>query len=282
MKIGAYRLKDYLIPIGFFTLILIIFFSYGRIFVDVLMAGIQSISFDYIFSEPKLSGRTGGVFPIIISTLIVLGIAILVALPISMACALFTSEFLPAESRLIRVFRSSMLILACVPSIAFGFFGFIFFAQTLGFGISLLTGGLTLATMIIPICTFALEDVFRLSPTGYRFAAYSLGASKSSFIFKVLIPSCFPEIISVMLLGIGRALAETAALLFTSGYSDRMPSSIFEPGRVLSLHIYDLAMNIPGGDQMAAASSILLLGIFLIISILGMLIARYSYRRGIY
>ena len=167
-------------------------------------------------------------------------------------------------------------MLASVPSISFGLFGATFFAQYLGLGTSLLTGGLTLAIMIIPICAFSFEKVFRLLPTGFRNGAYALGASNGHFIFRMMIPACTTEIITVVLLGAGRALAETAALVFASGYSNRMPESLLDPWRVLSVHIYDLAMNIPGGDRMASASSVLLTGLFLIISSAGLYFSRKS------
>ena len=248
---------------------------YVKIFADVTLAGIGHVDLALLTEEPRLSGRAGGVLPIIVSTMVVLAIAVAVAVPISLATALFIIEFLPEDSRWTKALRASMLVLASVPSIAFGFFGAVFFARTLGFGTSLLTGGLTLAVMILPICTFAFEEVFRLLPTGYRYGAYALGASRTRFILQVLIPATATDIITVVLIGLGRALAETAALLFTSGYSDRMPESVLDPGRVLSVHIYDLTMNIPGGNAMAAASAVLLVGIFLAISGFGLLLSRY-------
>jgi phosphate transport system permease protein len=256
------------------AMVALVCLAYGKILIDIAAAGIGQVDLAFLSEEPRMSGRAGGVLPIIVSTLVVLAVAVLVALPTSLACALFVVEFLPRKSHWASLFRASMLILACVPSIAFGFFGSVFFAQTLGLGTSLLTGGLTLAVMIIPICAFALEEVFRLLPSGYRYGAYALGASRARFVFMVLIPVSAPQIAMVLLLGMGRALAETAALLFTSGYSDRMPTSLLDPGRVLSVHIYDLGMNIPGGDAMAAASALLLLGLFLSISALGLLFVR--------
>jgi phosphate transport system permease protein len=96
--------------------------------------------------------------------------------------------------------------------------------------------------------------------------AHALGSSKPRVILFVLLPAALPGLVSAVLLGMGRALAETAALLFTSGYSTRMPESVLDPGRVLSIHIYDLAMNIPGGESRAAAAALLIMGLFLMIS----------------
>ena len=260
------NLSDRAIYVGFLAVITLVFLAYGKVIYDITVQGVGQIGWSYLTDAPKHSGRAGGVFPILVSTVLVLGVAVVVSLPIGLAIALYVTEYLAPRSRLITLFRSSMLILASVPSISFGLFGVTFFAQYLGLGMCLLTGGLTLAVMITPSCAFAFEEVFRLLPTGYRNGAYALGATKARFIFCVLIPACAAEIVTVILLGAGRALAETAALLFTSGYSDRMPESLLDPGRVLSIHIYDLTMNIPGGDRMATASALLLIGLFLMIS----------------
>ncbi|MEL7093374.1 MAG: phosphate ABC transporter permease PstA [Pseudomonadota bacterium] len=267
---------DRIVCAAFWAVIGLVLLAYGKVIFDIALQGAHLISWDYLTGTPERSGRAGGVFPIVVNTIVVLAIAVVIALPISLAIALYVTEYLSPGTRLVIIFRSSMLILASVPSISFGLFGATFFAQYLGLGTSLLTGGLTLAVMIIPICAFAFEEVFRLLPVGYRNGAYALGASKARFIFRVMIPACTTEIITVVLLGAGRALAETAALLFTSGYSDRMPESLLDPGRVLSVHIYDLAMNIPGGDRMATASSLLLIALFLLISSAGLYFSNKS------
>ncbi|MGR3624555.1 PstA family ABC transporter permease [Pseudophaeobacter sp.] len=268
---------DRLIYLCFLMVVSLVFLTYGKVIFDIASQGIGQINLSYLTDAPRQSGRAGGVFPILVSTVLVLAIAVAVALPTSLAIALYVTEYLAQGSALSSLFRSSMLILASVPSIAFGLFGSSFFAQFLGLGTSLLTGGLTLAVMIIPICAFAFVEVFRLLPTGYRTGAYALGAGKARFILCVMIPTCTAEIITVVLLGTGRALAETAALLFTSGYSDRMPESLLDPGRVLSIHIYDLAMSIPGGDRMAAASAVLLIGLFLLISSVGLYFSKKAH-----
>lgn len=269
-------LVDRIAYLGFLAVVTLIFATYSKVIYDIALQGLGQIDLAYLTEAPRHSGRAGGVFPILVSTALVLAIAVTVAIPVSLAIAIYVTEFLSASSRLTTLFRTSMLVLASVPSIAFGLFGSTFFAQVLGLGTSLLTGGLTLAVMIIPICAFAFEEVFRLLPVGYRQGAYALGASKARFVFCVMIPVSASEIITVVLLGAGRALAETAALLFTSGYSDRMPHSLLDPGRVLSVHIYDLAMSIPGGDQMAAAASLLLVGLFLMISSVGLYFSQKS------
>jgi phosphate transport system permease protein len=260
------RLVGHAIHGAILAMVALTVLTYGAILFDIALSGIGGLDLDYLTTAPQMSGRAGGVLPILVSTLVVLAVAVLAALPVSLCAALFVTEILLPNSAWARMFRASLLVLACVPSIAFGFFGAEVFGRGLGFGVSLLTGGLTLATMIVPICAFALVETFRLLPCGYRYGALALGASRSRFIFQVLLPLSLPQILSILMLGMGRALAETAALLFTSGYSDRMPQSLLDPGRVLSVHIYDLAMNIPGGDRSAATAALLLVGMFLIVS----------------
>lgn len=265
-KTAMHRLAGHAIRVAILAVVALTVLAYGAILFDIALGGMGGLELTYLTTAPQMSGRAGGVLPIVVSTLVVLAVAVAAALPVSLGAALFVTEILPPNSAWARMFRASLLVLACVPSIAFGFFGAEVFGRALGLGVSLLTGGLTLATMIVPVCAFALVEVFRLLPRGYRLGALALGASRTRFILQVLLPFSLPQILSVLMLGMGRALAETAALLFTSGYSDRMPQSLLDPGRVLSVHIYDLAMNIPGGDRMAATAALLLVGMFLIVS----------------
>lgn len=253
---------------------------YGKIAFDILGQGFGELDWNYFVDTPSKSGRAGGVLPIIVSTVLVVTTALLAAVPISLATAFFVTEFISVKSKLAGIFRFSMLILAGIPSIAFGLFGNVLFCQYLGMGNSILAGGLTLAVMIIPICAFTFEEVLRLVPPELRYGAHALGFSQSRIIVKIILPVALPGLIGGVLLGTGRALSETAVLLFTSGYSDRMPTSLLDPGRVLSIHIYDLAMNIPGGESRAAAAAILLIGVFMMICSISLLFSTYIANKG--
>ena len=127
-------------------------------------------------------------------------------------------------------------------------------------------GGHKLAAMIIPTFVFAMVEIRRLIPQQYRFAGVALGAVPMTVVIRVVLRIIRPGILGAYLLSAGRTLGETAALIFTSGYSDRMPTSLFDSGRVLSIHILDLAMNIPGGEPRAAATAIALMALFLLFS----------------
>ncbi len=248
---------------------------------DVLKQGLSSLSLEFFIDNPSKAGRAGGIFSIILSTLMVVGIAVLAAIPIGLGTALFLSEFTRFRSPYAIFVRRSLDVLAGVPSIVFGLFGNAFFSVYLGLGFSILSGGLTLACMILPLIIRTAEESFRTIPDQYRRGIAALGFSKTAAIFKLYIPYTAPGLMVGVILGIGRAIAETAALIFTSGYVDRTPESVFDSGRTLSVHIYDLAMNIPGGDNMAYATSLVLVLMLLFISLLTSLITKVFLQRGI-
>jgi phosphate transport system permease protein len=179
------------------------------------------------------------------------------------------SEFVHEEGRLsstAKFVRLSLDVLAGVPSIVFGLFGSAFFCVFLGLGFSILSGGLTLACMMLPIFIRTAEMGLSAVPQDWRKGAAALGMSRASILWNVLLPSAAPAILSGLVLSIGRATAETAALIFTSGYVDRMPSSLSDSGRALSLHIFDLSMNVTGGDAAAYGSALVLVCLVLSIN----------------
>ena len=145
-----------------------------------------------------------------------------------------------------------------MPSIIFGLFGNACFSLFLGLGFSILSGGLTLACMVLPLLIRSIEGALRAVPDDYRSAAAALGISHAATLRRILLPVATPGIVVGLVLAVGRALAETAALLFTSGYVDRMPASVFDSGRALSVHVYDLAINVPGGERHAYATALVL------------------------
>lgn len=250
------------------------------IVVDLARHGLPHLSWGFLVEAPRDAGRAGGIGPILASTMLILGICLAVALPIGAATAILLAEFARNGGLFGRVVRRSLDVLAGVPSIVFGLFGNAFFSIALGMGFSILSGGLTLACMVLPILIRSTEAGFRAVPDDYRRAAAALGLSHSATLWRILLPAAAPGLIVGLVLGIGRALAETAALLFTSGYVDRMPESLLDSGRSLSIHIYDLAMNVPGGDDRAFASAVVLIGLLLLINAFTFWIAdRWLHRR---
>ncbi|MEN8261198.1 MAG: phosphate ABC transporter permease PstA, partial [Pseudomonadota bacterium] len=226
------------------------------------------------------AGRAGGIGPILVSTLLILGVAIASAVPISLATSVLLAEFISPDSHFGRLTRLSLDVLAGVPSIVFGLFGNAFFSVYLGLGFSILSGGLTLACMILPILIRASEAGLRAVPNEWRQGAAALGLSRGAALWHILLPAATPGMTAGLLLGIGRAVAETAALIFTSGYVDRMPSSLFDSGRALAVHIYDLSMNVAGGDPSAYASALVLIVLLVIINATALYMAeRFLHRR---
>lgn len=232
---------------------------------DVLRAGLPLVSWDYLTSLPSSAGRAGGILPVLVSTGLILAVCLAASLPLGLGTAVLLAEFVPRHSWPGRLIRISLDILAGVPSIVFGLFGNALFCRLLGLRFSILSGGLTLACMALPLWIRAAQESVQSVPAEYRQGGLALGMSRGATLWKLVLPSALPGLAAGLVLAIGRALAETAALIFTSGYVDRMPHSLHDSGRSLSIHIYDLAMNVAGGNPRAsAAATVLVLALLLI------------------
>jgi phosphate transport system permease protein len=246
---------------------------------DLLWRGVGIIDWAYLPTAPTASGRAGGIGPIIVSTLILVAICLAAILPVGLATALLLGEsardLAGSRPRLGALIRAVLDVLAGVPSIVYGLFGNAFFAKTLGMGYSLLAGGLTPACMALPLFVRVAEQAIRAVPDSQRQAAAALGLSRWTTCWRLLLPAALPGILAGLVLALGRALAETAALIFTSGAVSRMPDSVFDSGRSLSIHIYELAMNVPGAGDRAAAAAVVLVGLLVLIHLI---IARWRPR----
>jgi phosphate transport system permease protein len=240
--------------------------AFGWLLLDLVWHGAGRLDWSFLTAAPKSAGRSGGIAPILVSTLLILAVAIVVAAPLGLATAVLLSEFSRRDSVAGQWIGLSLDVLAGVPSIVFGLFGNAFFSVWLGLGFSILSGGLTLACMVLPILIRTAESGLRMVPHEWRLGAAALGMSRATVLSQVLIPAAAPALVAGLMLGIGRAMAETAALVFTSGYVDRMPSSLFDSGRAISVHIYDLTMNVAGGDKNAYASALVLIALLIVIN----------------
>ena len=251
------------------------------ILADLARGGMAHISWTFLTESPRDAGRAGGIASILVSTLLILMVAILAAVPLAWATAVLLTEFIPPDNRFGKTVRFSLYVLAGVPSIVFGLFGNAFFSIYLGLGFSILSGGLTLACMLLPILAATAEAGLRTVPDSYRLSAAALGMTRTAALLHLVFPAAAPVLAAGLLIGIGRALAETAALLFTSGYVERMPGSLLDSGRALALHIFDLSMNVPGGDTSAYAAALVLVSLLLCINIVAMGLAYGLQRRKI-
>jgi phosphate transport system permease protein len=233
---------------------------------DLAWQGMAHLSWAFLVSEPENAGRAGGIAPILASTGLILAVALAVAIPLGLSAAVWLAEYTRRGGFWGQGIRLSLDVLAGVPSIVFGLFGNAFFCVFLGLGFSILAGGLTLACMILPIFIRTSEVGLVAVNNDWRRGAAALGMSRAAALWHILLPAAAPAIAAGLMLGIGRATAETAALIFTSGYVDRMPSSLTDSGRGLAVHIYDLSMNVSGGDGAAYASALVLIVLIVVLN----------------
>lgn len=281
MQLSLQKFKQLeLLDLAVWLSALIICTIFTLIIGHIVWYGIGVVDWSFITTAPESAGRSGGIAPIIVSTAMILGITMAVSLPIGLGTALLLSEFTSVENTFGRFVRRSLDVLAGIPSIVFGLFGNAFFCKTLGLGFSILSGGLTLACMVLPILIRSTEEGLLSVPQDYRRSSAALGFSRTSALWHLIIPAALPGLMVGIVLGLGRAIAETAALIFTSGYVDRMPESVMDSGRALSIHIYDLSMNIAGGDRSAYGTSlVLVLILFLTNSLAAGFASRWMKRR---
>jgi len=232
----------------------------------IFIKGIGSCSLSFMLTYPEDMGRHGGIFPAVIGTLFLVVLSILFATPLGLGTAIYLTEY-TKESRLTTIIRFGVESLAGIPSIIYGLFGFIFFVIKLRMGWSLLAGSLTLTIMILPTIIRTSEEAIKAVPRNLRMVSYSLGATKWETTVKVVLPSAAPGILTGIMLSIGRAVGETAAVIFTMGSSLRLPTSLMESGRTMAVHFYILAregisMEKAYATALVLVASILAINIF--------------------
>ena len=216
------------------ALLIIIYFLVAK--------GWRAITWTFLTQSPTDSMTKGGILPCIVGTLCLSLGAILVAVPIGVASAVYLNEYAP-PGRLVRIIRLGINNLAGVPSVVFGLFGLAFFVVYLKMGVSILAGSLTLGVMTLPVIIGASEEALRAVPDTYREASLGLGASKWQTIYRVVLPAALPGILTGAILGLSRAAGETAPIMFTAAvfFTPYLPSSIFDEIMALPYHIYVLA-----------------------------------------
>ena len=245
---------------------------------QILREGLPVLNLHFFLNSPKNMGREGGIFSTIIGTFALTGVAILVGAPLGVGTAIFLREY-TRESKISRIIRFGTDCLAGVPSIIFGLFGFVFFVIRLNMGWSILSGGLTLAAMILPTIISTSEESIRAIPPSYREVSYSLGGTKWQTITRVILPSALPGIFTGILLSVGRSIGETAAVILTAGSSLVMPTSLFSPIRTMAVHFYILAREGISKDMAYGTGATLILLVLIINMIAQWLIGRYIRHR---
>jgi len=204
--------------------------------------GWRAINWRFLTQMPMDSMTKGGILPCIVGTLIISIGSIAIALPIGVASAIYLNEY-ARPGRLVRFLRLGINNLAGVPSVVFGLFGLSLFVVWMGFGVSIISGCLTLAAMTLPVIIGTSEEALRSVPDTYREASQGLGATKWQTIYRVVLPAALPGILTGAILGISRAAGETAPIMFTAAvfYTPSLPSSLSDKIMALPYHIYVLA-----------------------------------------
>ena len=249
------------------------------ILVQVLVEGLPLLSLNFFLDSPRQMGRTGGIFSTIVGTLALTAVAIVIATPLGVGTAVYLREY-TREGRVSRVIRFGTDCLAGVPSIIFGLFGFVFFVILLRMGWSVLSGGLTLATMILPTIICTAEEAIKAIPYSYREVSFALGGTRWQTVARVILPNAIPGIFTGVLLGVGRSVGETAAIILTAGSSLLMPTSLFSPTRTMSVHFYILAREGISMEKAYATGAALILLILAINTLANWLLWRYVRKVG--
>lgn len=197
-------------------------------------------------------------FPAMINTLTMVGLSILFAGPIGIFSAVYLAEYAKRGSKFVAFIRLTSETLTGIPSIIFGIFGMLMFVDACHMGYSMLAGALTLALMILPVIMRATEEALQAVPDSYREGSFGLGAGKLRTIFKIVLPAAAPGILAGVILGIGRVVGETAALIYTAGTVAQIPKNVMGSGRTLAVHMYSLWTEGMNVDQSYATAVILL------------------------
>lgn len=227
------------------------------IVVFILVKGIPNLS-PKLF-EIKYTSSNQSMLPALINTLIMTVISLALAVPIGIFSAVYLVEYAKKGSVIVKIIRVTAETLSGIPSIVYGLFGFILFVINLGWGYSLPAGALTLAIMILPLIMRTTEEALLAVPDSYREGSLGLGAGKLRTVFKIVIPSAVPGILSGVILAIGRIVGESAALIFTAGTFAQLPSGAFSSVRTLSVHLYALLSEGLYTNEAYATATVLLI-----------------------
>jgi phosphate transport system permease protein len=228
----------------------------GAVILYVFVRGIGQITPEFILTKPHGVNAEGGIGPTIIATIYVTGLSMLITTPIAVLAAVYLAEY-AVQGKLVNTIRFAADTLASVPSIVMGLFGFAFFVEALGLKFSVLSGALALSFLMLPIIMRATEEAIRAVPKYIRWGSYGLGASKWQTVSRIVLPAALPRILTGIILAMGRAVGETAVVIFTMGQAIYTPISPLDPGRSMTVHLYTLAME--GINMDAAYGTALLL-----------------------
>ena len=258
------------------TVVLILFLILGFI----IYKGAGVLSWDFLTKAPSDGMTSGGIFPAIVGTLLLMLGSAVVAFPVGIMSGIYMNEYASRTGRLVRFIRLMTNNLSGVPSIVFGLFGMALFVKYLGFGDSILAGSLTLGLLSLPLVIRTTEEALKDIPDGIREGSLALGATKLQTIWKVVLPMGMPRIITGLILSLGRVSGETAPILFTCAayFFPQLPTSIFDQCMALPYHLYVISTSgtdIEAQEPIAFGTALVLVVIVLIINILAGLLRKY-------
>ncbi|MDD7312175.1 MAG: phosphate ABC transporter permease PstA [Clostridia bacterium] len=222
----------------------------------ILIKGIPHLTpelFAWTYTSDNVS-----LMPALINTLSMTALSLLFAVPAGIGAAVYLSEYARRGNRLVSVVRITAETLSGIPSIVYGLFGSLFFVRALGLGKSLVSGALTLSIMILPLIMRTTEEALLSVPDSYREGSFGLGAGRLRTVFRIVLPSAVPGILAGVILGIGRIVGESAALIFTAGTVAEVATSLGDSARTLSVHMYALSCEGLHIDQTYATAVVLL------------------------
>jgi len=202
----------------------------------IIVNGVMGFKASLIFG--KYSADNPSIGFSVFTTCVMIALTLLIAAPVSIFCAVYLTEYAKRKNKFVAAIRLATETLAGIPSIVFGLFGAIFFGTVMGLGYSIMTGCLTVAIMLLPVIIRQTEEAIKSVPDMFREGSYGLGASKLRTVFRIVLPSAMPGILSAVILSMGRIIGETAALIFTLGSVAQFPGSLLDSSRTLAVHMY--------------------------------------------
>jgi phosphate transport system permease protein len=244
----------------------------------IIINGVGVISWEFLTQPPTDGMTAGGIFPAIVGTLCLVTGSMIFAFPLGAMAGIYMNEY-TANNLFVKIIRIVTNNLSGIPSIVFGLFGMTLFVNTLGFGDSILAGSLTLGLLVLPIVIRTTEEALKAIPDAYRSGSLALGATKLQTIYRVILPAAYSNIITGLILSIGRVSGETAPILFTVAayFLPKLPTSIFDQVMALPYHLYVIATsgtNIEASRPIAFGTALVLITIVLLMNSLAALIRR--------
>lgn len=269
-------------PFSLFLRVIVKLSALITIFVLVTMVGYILIkgvpNLNMRMFEWKYTTENVSMMPAIVNTLSITAIALMIAVPLGVFSAIYLVEYAKRGNKLVRVVRITTETLSGIPSIVYGLFGYLMFVVAFNWSYSIMAGTLTLAIMILPLIMRTTEEALKGVPDAYREGSFGLGAGKLRTVFRIILPAAMPGILSGVILGIGRIVGETAALIYTAGTVTGIADGLFSSGRTLSVHMYALLSEGLYKEQ-AYATAVVLLIMVIIINGLSGIIARKMTKR---